>query len=122
MSGLHILQHSLGVDQYGRGQQYRNYFATGSGSDDYDHCVALVEQGLMVSRKSGLAPDMDLFHVTPDGKAYVAEHSPPPPKLTRAQRRYREFLNADSSESFGEWLKRQVRRAQHEREYGSAWL
>jgi len=126
MSGLDILQHSLGVDQHGQGRQYRNYFCTGPGSTDYDQCVALVGEGLMTMRKHPLgaaADDMDLFHVTEAGKAYVAEHSPPPPKLSRAQQRYRQYLDADTCMSFGEWLKAQARRTQHEREFADdlAW-
>ena len=61
---LHILQHSLGVDQYGQGEI-----------------------------------------VTESGKAAVRCESPKPPKLTRSQKRYREFLNEDCGASFGEWLK-----------------
>lgn len=29
---LNILQHSLGLDEYGRGTPYRNHFVTGEGS------------------------------------------------------------------------------------------
>ena len=47
---LHILQHSLGLDEYGRGTMYRNHFVTGEGSLDHPHCVALVEAGLMNQR------------------------------------------------------------------------
>ena len=35
-SKLHILQHSLGLDKYGDGNQYRNHFVTGPGSTDFD--------------------------------------------------------------------------------------
>jgi hypothetical protein len=44
---LHILQHSLGVDEYGRGEQYRNHFAVDPGSEDFSLCEKLVEMGLM---------------------------------------------------------------------------
>jgi hypothetical protein len=74
---LHILQHSLGVDQYGQGEQYRNHFVTGEGSIDHPHCLALVSRGLMtVRRGNALTGDMDLFHVTDLGKAVMAEASP----------------------------------------------
>lgn len=103
---LHILQHSLGVDQHGRGEQYRNHFVTGEGSTDHPHCMALVAAGLMTRRPGNeLTGGGDLFHVTPAGKAAVAEHSPAPPKLTRSQRRYEAFLKADCGLTFGEWLK-----------------
>lgn len=105
---LHILQHSLGVDQFGQGNQYRNRFVTGAGSDDYDDCMELVVAGLMVRRDGASLPfgGMDLFHVTDAGKAFVAEHSPKPPKLTASAKRYRAYLDADCGLSFGEWLKR----------------
>lgn len=107
MSLLHILQHSLGVDQYGRGEQYRNHFCTGPGSDDHPICMALTEQGLMTRR---VAPEhyggMDFFYVTDAGRQYVAANSPPPPKLTRGERRYQQYLDADCDMSFGEWLTR----------------
>ena len=103
---LHILQHSLGVDQHGRGQQYRNHFVTGEGSIDYPHCMALVEAGLMTQRKgNALSGGDDVFFVTDAGKAYVAEHSPPPPKTTRSQRRYQAYLDSDTSMSFLDWVR-----------------
>jgi hypothetical protein len=102
---LHILQHSLGVDGFGQGHQYRNHFVTGEGSDDHPHCMALVERGLMTHRKANaLTGGDDLFFVTDAGKAFVAEHSPKPPKLTRSQRRYRAYLKADCGVSFAEWI------------------
>jgi hypothetical protein len=44
------------------------------------------------------------FIVTDAGRAYVAKHSPPPPKLTRSQRRFQAFLDEASGLSCGEWL------------------
>lgn len=107
--GLHILQHSLGVDQHGEGEQYRNHFVTGEGSDDHPDCMALVAAGLMIVR---LSPPhmggMDMFAVTLAGKVYVAEHSPPAPKLTRGQRRYRDWLRISdaTNETFIEFCRR----------------
>jgi hypothetical protein len=43
--------------------------------------------------------------VTEAGKTAMVMESPKPPKLTRGQQRYREFLHADTGESFGQWLK-----------------
>lgn len=103
---LHILQHSLGLDQFGRGRQYRNYFVTGEGSDDFPVCMALVEQGLMTRRPgTSITGWDDLFTVTSAGIKYVADNSPAPPKLTRSQQRYEDFLAEDGSLTFGEWLK-----------------
>ena len=107
---LHILQHSLGVDQFGQGKQYRNHFVTGEGSTDYPHCMSAVDAGLMYRRDgSDITGGMDLFHVTDAGRRYVAAASPAPPKLTRSQQRYRCYLDAESSLSFIEWLRAQCR-------------
>jgi DNA-binding PadR family transcriptional regulator len=39
--------------------------------------------------------------------AWKAAQPPPPPepKLTKSQRRYREYLRSEVNESFGEWIK-----------------
>jgi hypothetical protein len=105
---LHILQHSIGADEYGRIVRGggRNHFVTGEGSDDYPHCMALVAAGLMTRRAgSAISGGDDIFFVTEAGKAHVTDHSPKPPKLTASQRRYQEFLDEDSDLRFGEWLK-----------------
>lgn len=103
---LHILQHSLGLDAYGRGEQYRNHFVTGEGSVDFPVCLDLVQRGLMTQHAGGpLCGDMDLFRVTPAGIAYVAEQSPEPPRQTRSERRYARWLEADCGMSFGDWLR-----------------
>lgn len=104
---LHILQHALGLDQYGRGNAYRNHFVTGPGSTDWDHCLALEGEGLMMrADKSRLLPDSDqCFTVTVRGRAAVLEYSPEPPEISRAKKRYREWLHADCGMRFGEWLK-----------------
>ncbi len=100
---LEILQHSLGVDQYGHGRMYRNHFCAGGG--DVDICRSLVELGYMREhRTTELFPDYNCS-VTEAGKEAVRQQSPKPPKLTRSQQRYREFLHADTGYSFGEWLK-----------------
>jgi len=100
---MHIIRHSLGLT-YGD-KIYRNHFVTGEGSTDYPHCRALVDKGLM--RKGAASPltgGMDAFFVTDEGKALAIAAQP---KLTRAQKRYREWLDvADvTNQSFGEWLK-----------------
>jgi hypothetical protein len=101
---LQILQHALGLDEYGRGEMYRNHFC--AGDDDEPICRALVEMGYMrVFRPN--APPYPYYNctVTEAGKEAVRRESPEPPKLTRAQRRYRRFLEADSDLSFMEWLR-----------------
>lgn len=103
---LHILQHSLGVDQYGQGDQYRNRFITGEGSTDYPFCMDLVRRGLMVRRDGNpLTGGDDLFTVTDEGKRWMAENSPAAPKLTAGQKRYRDYLNYDGGMSFIEYCR-----------------
>ena len=106
---LHILQHSLGLDRYGEGRQYRNHFVTGEGSCDIADCRALVSDGLMTERRgSALSGGDPVFFVTREGIDYVAMNSPrrpPEPKLTRSQQRYRDYLKAaDCFESFKHYL------------------
>ncbi|PND22892.1 hypothetical protein CN934_03560 [Ensifer sp. MMN_5] len=114
---LYILQHSLGLDQYGRGEPYRNHFVTGEGSKDHADCMALVDLGLMTVRSgSALSGGDDIFRVTDAGRAAVAANSPEPPKITRSQQRYLDYLEADCCMSFGEWLKWKTRVAAAARE------
>jgi hypothetical protein len=118
---LHTLQHSLGVDEYGRGDQYRNHFVTGEGSVDYPICMAAVERRLMNRRAGNALSGGDwIFHVTDAGKAWMAERSPEPPKLTRSQKRYQRYLDADTSESFIEFLRR-IGRQEKDRRGELAW-
>jgi len=104
---LHILQHSLGLDQYGQGSQYRNRFITGEDTSDFPDCRMLVADGLMTERSGNITSGGDsIFQVTQKGIEFVAQNSSPVPKLTRSQRRYLEYLRyADmSGMSFREWL------------------
>ena len=98
----HILLHSLGLT-YGT-KMYRNHFVTGEGSVDHPDCMALVEMGMM-RRQAGnqLTGGDDAFFVTDAGKQAALDAMP---KLTRGQKRYRDWLNADSGETFIGWLKR----------------
>ncbi len=100
---LQILQHSLGVDQYGRGQMYRNHFC--AGGTDERVCRELVALGLMQTFTREFLPYYNCI-VTEEGKCAMLAQSPKPPKLTRGQQRYRAFCDADTGESFGTWLLR----------------
>ncbi len=105
--GLHILQHSIGADQYGRIVRGggRNHFCTGEGRD-HSICMDLVRRGLMRRHAgSAISGGDDIFHVTPAGFVYVTEKSPAPPKLSRAQQRYEQWLREDCNMSFGDWLR-----------------
>ncbi len=115
---LHILQHALGVDQYGRGRQYRNHFVTGPGSKDFALCESLAALGFMADggRRGPLAGGDRCFHVTESGRTAMLAASPQPPKLTRSQRRYRDWLDSPSGMPFIEWLKWLPSRAQLRRQ------
>lgn len=108
---LHILQHTIGRDEFGRPRsagnpEFRNHFVTGEGGKDHADCMALVAAGLMARRAGGqISGGDDIFHATQAGRNYVAAYSPAPPKLTRSQQRYEAFLDEDSGLTFGEWLK-----------------
>jgi hypothetical protein len=68
--------------------------------------MALVSAGLMTVRPgNALSGGDDVFHVTDAGKAAVVQHSPAPPKLTRSQQNYQDWLNYDSGLSFIEYMK-----------------
>ena len=91
---LHVLQHSLGVDKFGRGTQYRNRFVTGEDSVDHPFCMKAVERNLMTRHAgSALTGGMDLFCVTDEGRRFVAEQSPKPDRKQRAKDRYSRFLD-----------------------------
>ncbi len=99
---LQILQHSMGLDQYGHGEQYRNHFVTGPGGKDFAKCQQLTEMGFMQDLGTmQLCGGMHCFIITPAGKDYVAIESPTPPKITRSKARYKRFLEyGDSFNSF----------------------
>lgn len=99
---LQILQHALGVDKYGRGEMYRNHFC--AGGDDEVICRELVAMGYMKTFTRSYLPYYNCT-VTEEGKAAMLAQSPKPPKLTRGQKRYREYLRADTGLSFIEYLK-----------------
>lgn len=117
---LHILQHSLGLDQYGRGPGYRNHFVTGEGSTDHPTCMALVELGFMEIRRAkyALYGGDNVFAVTEGGRRAVAAESPAPPKLTRSQQNYRDFLAYDSDCTFIEYLRMVAESRRIQKEYG----
>ena len=100
---LEILQHALGVDQYGRGEMYRNHFCAG-GSDEAI-CRELVALGYMQNFELEGLPYYNCV-VTEAGKAAMLAESPKPPKLTRSQIRYQRYLDADTGEKFSEWIRR----------------
>lgn len=128
---LHILQHSLGCDQYGQSATplreegdgchgyYRNRFITGQAGPDGLLCQQLVTQGLMIDHGAQIiAGGMHCYAVTIDGVRAMKAASPAPPKVSRSKARYRAFRAEDSGMRFGEWLKCQKNRR---RSYGRAF-
>lgn len=119
---LHILQHSLGCDQYGRSEHrgadegdgcfgyYRNRYV----SDPEPDLIELVTFGLLKDHgPQSLAGGMHCYTVTEHGLAHMRLDSPKPPKLTRSQQRWRDYLKvADCFESFGAYLKYLTRKSQ----------
>jgi len=59
---LHILRHSVGLDDHGKGNQYRNHYAASPGSESFAKCNELVEMGYM--RDMGPAGSLRCFVVT----------------------------------------------------------
>jgi hypothetical protein len=109
---LSILQHALGVDQYGQGRQYRSHYVAGPGSDCWELLNTMVTEGLLVRHEPSQVFGNDYcFIVTPVGSEYVLVNSPKPPKLTRSQQNYKDFLSADSGMPFGEWIKNRNKKA-----------
>ena len=102
---LHIIQHSLGLDQFGQGTFYRNHFVSDLGCDNYQILLSLVDDGLMTENKhlsgSDLTGGGSCFYVTEKGRLWVIENSPNPPKISKAKERYRRFLEyGECFESF----------------------
>jgi hypothetical protein len=109
---LQVLQHSLGLDQYGKGKQTRNHFVTSPGDSDWDECTAHVAAGRMTRHGPGElygGDDCYCFTVTPAGVSYVREHSPQPPKVSKGKALYQQWLDISDmcpDLSFGEWIKK----------------
>jgi hypothetical protein len=117
-SQLHIIQHSLGLDQYGRGREYRNHFVTGPGSSDFADCEALVDGNCMVVRRNlplAGGPGNNCYTVTNWGRRKMHEQSPEPSKVSKSKKRYLEYLEvADCFDGFRDWLRyKQFRKLEH---------
>ena len=110
---LHILQHSLGADKFGcnsdgirGGKFHRDYYCAGLNNNDVmGDILYLVSQGWMREGHKINEGRGQCFFVTVLGLSAMLNASPKPPKLTRDQKRYRDFLRADCGYSFGEYLK-----------------
>ena len=97
---LHVLQHSLGLNEYGQGAGHRNYFVTDEGTTDWPVCRAAVADGLMTQTKgNAITGGGDVFRVTPAGMVWVQQHSPTAPTLTRRSARSRRATRIGSPRS-----------------------
>jgi hypothetical protein len=110
---LEIIQHSLGVDRYGRTPKgftpyTRNRFCAGV-ADEPD-CRELVALGFMQQHKRTEMSPYFNCSVTDAGIKAMKEESPKPPKLSRSQIRYRAWLDADCEMTFRQWIMSEARR------------
>ena len=91
---LEILQHALGRDQYGRSTSPandRNHYCADEADDPT--CRALISKGYMREhRRTAVFPYLNCS-VTQTGREAMAAASPPPPKRTKAQLRYQNYLD-----------------------------
>lgn len=112
---LHILQHALGVNEYGQSSHrpnsddfhgcYRNRFITDPTCPDGLQCQQLVELGHMHDHgPQRIAGGMHCYAVTDSGYTAMKEASPNPPKLSRSKERYRRFLRSDCFDNFRDFL------------------
>jgi len=104
---LEILQHSLGVDQYGQTPKgftpyTRNYFS--AGVRDEPICRELVALGYMTHHGTNDIYSSFNCSVTEAGKKAMRDESPKPPKLSRSKLRYMAWLDADCGMTFKEWI------------------
>lgn len=109
---LHVLQHALGRDEYGRmkpgrTEDYRNHFC--AGGEDIEVCRSAVRAGLMVEHAASTMTGGDpVFVATTAGKRFVTDKSPAPPKISRGRATYQAWLSSASADigvTFGQWLR-----------------
>lgn len=117
-SQLAILQHALGCDTFGQTSYvghdegdgcsiyYRNRYVS-TPTPDID---SLVNAGMMQDLGVWSISRTNAYRVTERGMQVMRDRSPKPPKLTRAQKRYRAFLGWSDAyggtfREFLSWLK-----------------
>ncbi len=113
---LHILQHALGVDQYGCNPHrpnsddefgcYRNRFITSPTCPDGLLCQELATLGHMHDHgPQRLAGGMHYYTVTQAGYDAMRAASPAPPKVSRSKARYARYRSmSDLFDSFKDFL------------------
>lgn len=98
---LDLLHHTLGLTPEHR-TPYRNHYVAGDGHHSMPELTALEAMGLMVRRAAPAFCDPGdiVFYATDTGRAFALDNLAHPPKRSR----YGEYLDAEYSESFAEWL------------------
>lgn len=99
-----LLHHTLGLRPEQR-EGHRNHFVAGPGHHDMPDLETLVQLGLMTrSRTPAFCDPGDIvFRTTESGRALAIERLPKPsPPVKHTQ--HRQWLDADTGFSFGEWL------------------
>lgn len=71
---LHILQHALGLNQYGEGKLFRNYYCVVNKSREHRACKAMVKDEVMEEIKN-ISGRYTVFKVTPKGIELVGRNS-----------------------------------------------
>jgi hypothetical protein len=120
---LHILQHSLGCNEYGLSEHMRpdegdgcfGYYRNRYVSPPNDDLIGLVQLGYMrdLSFQNPYiwGHQNHCFSVTREGVTAMLAQSPRPPRVSRARRRYLQWLwvaDAFGGMKFGEWLRRKL--------------
>lgn len=97
---LHILQHSLGVNQYGQGEMYRNRFC--AGGKDIEKCQELTKLGYMVERNPVFNDPW--WSVTESGIQAVLLRSPKPEPKGKRWKCLAPWRDPKSPQSDGHWF------------------
>lgn len=107
---LDLMAHALGAE---RGY-YRNYFAAEPNTDDHRAWEELARNGFAACHgdRPQIFGSLISYSVTEKGQVEVRRYilakkheAERADKRTRAQRRYAAYLESETSESFGDWLK-----------------
>lgn len=109
-AALTVLFHMLGLRPERRKlDAYRNHYVAGPGHHAELALDELEKAGLIFRRETVplfLRADDVVYHATDEGRRLAfREARARVPVLTRSQRRYRQWLEADPPMSFGNWLR-----------------
>lgn len=97
---IELMQHALGINEHQR-EPYRNYFLASCGNAANAAWQELVAAGYATSSPAPEWVCGDVtYRVTDAGKALAIAALPVPKKRTR----YEQYLDADTCQSFAEWL------------------